>query len=166
MVAVVQLVEHQVVILAVAGSSPVSHPDRSGSFGSLTIISFATRLSPLEAAQDVWALWITGLERDDNIRSRCWRDGCILPSARYHDRRPNGIVGVDDRHSDHYTSESQRVVTAGHSGGVDTKVSVIIHDIHHRFAQSTGLGALRRNVFPWRQGLIDAAVAICDFDPL
>lgn len=27
MVAVVQLVEHQVVILAVAGSSPVSHPD-------------------------------------------------------------------------------------------------------------------------------------------
>ena len=26
MVAVVQLVEHQVVILAVAGSSPVSHP--------------------------------------------------------------------------------------------------------------------------------------------
>ena len=29
MVAVVQLVEHQVVILAVAGSSPVSHPDRS-----------------------------------------------------------------------------------------------------------------------------------------
>ena len=28
MVAVVQLVEHQVVILAVAGSSPVSHPNR------------------------------------------------------------------------------------------------------------------------------------------
>src|SRR5438128_1240122 len=28
MVAVVQLVEHQVVILAVAGSSPVSHPSR------------------------------------------------------------------------------------------------------------------------------------------
>ncbi len=28
MVAVVQLVEHQVVILAVAGSSPVSHPMR------------------------------------------------------------------------------------------------------------------------------------------
>lgn len=28
MVAVVQLVEHQVVILAVAGSSPVSHPRR------------------------------------------------------------------------------------------------------------------------------------------
>ena len=27
MVAVVQLVEHQVVILGVAGSSPVSHPD-------------------------------------------------------------------------------------------------------------------------------------------
>ena len=27
MVAVVQLVEHQVVILAVTGSSPVSHPD-------------------------------------------------------------------------------------------------------------------------------------------
>ena len=27
MVAVVQLVEHQVVILAVAGSSPVSHPE-------------------------------------------------------------------------------------------------------------------------------------------
>ena len=27
MVAVVQLVEHQVVILAVAGSSPVSHPN-------------------------------------------------------------------------------------------------------------------------------------------
>ncbi len=27
MVAVVQLVEHQVVILVVAGSSPVSHPD-------------------------------------------------------------------------------------------------------------------------------------------
>lgn len=27
MVAVVQLVEHQVVILEVAGSSPVSHPD-------------------------------------------------------------------------------------------------------------------------------------------
>ena len=30
MVAVVQLVEHQVVILAVAGSSPVSHPDAQG----------------------------------------------------------------------------------------------------------------------------------------
>jgi hypothetical protein len=29
MVAVVQLVEHQVVILDVAGSSPVSHPNRS-----------------------------------------------------------------------------------------------------------------------------------------
>ena len=30
MVAVVQLVEHQVVILAVAGSSPVSHPEQVG----------------------------------------------------------------------------------------------------------------------------------------
>src|SRR5699024_3852382 len=29
MVAVVQLVEHQVVILGVAGSSPVSHPDQN-----------------------------------------------------------------------------------------------------------------------------------------
>jgi hypothetical protein len=29
MVAVVQLVEHQVVILEVAGSSPVSHPDKT-----------------------------------------------------------------------------------------------------------------------------------------
>jgi len=31
-VAVVQLVEHQVVILGVAGSSPVSHPDAEGRF--------------------------------------------------------------------------------------------------------------------------------------
>lgn len=31
MVAVVQLVEHQVVILGVAGSSPVSHPHERGS---------------------------------------------------------------------------------------------------------------------------------------
>lgn len=30
MVAVVQLVEHQIVILDVAGSSPVSHPTRVG----------------------------------------------------------------------------------------------------------------------------------------
>ena len=30
MVAVVQLVEHQIVILDVAGSSPVSHPDEQG----------------------------------------------------------------------------------------------------------------------------------------
>lgn len=29
MVAVVQLVEHQVVILGVAGSSPVSHPEEN-----------------------------------------------------------------------------------------------------------------------------------------
>jgi hypothetical protein len=33
MVAVVQLVEHQVVILDVAGSSPVSHPDTTRSLG-------------------------------------------------------------------------------------------------------------------------------------
>ena len=37
MVAVVQLVEHQVVILAVAGSSPVSHPTGQGGI-------FASRL--------------------------------------------------------------------------------------------------------------------------
>ncbi len=36
MVAVVQLVEHQVVILGVAGSSPVSHPKVSGTFVELT----------------------------------------------------------------------------------------------------------------------------------
>src|SRR3954452_2855996 len=34
MVAVVQLVEHQVVILAVAGSSPVSHPAEVGGLSS------------------------------------------------------------------------------------------------------------------------------------
>ena len=32
MVAVVQLVEHQVVILGVAGSSPVSHPEQTPHF--------------------------------------------------------------------------------------------------------------------------------------
>lgn len=39
MVAVVQSVEHQVVILGVAGSSPVSHPNRSGALlGPLTFL--------------------------------------------------------------------------------------------------------------------------------
>lgn len=41
MVAVVQLVEHQVVILAVAGSSPVSHPRRwEGLLGPPTVCVF------------------------------------------------------------------------------------------------------------------------------
>lgn len=35
MVAVVQLVEHQVVILGVAGSSPVSHPEDKGRYPRL-----------------------------------------------------------------------------------------------------------------------------------
>jgi hypothetical protein len=46
MVAVVQLVEHQVVILDVAGSSPVSHPDMTQSPGKspgLFVISVAGR---------------------------------------------------------------------------------------------------------------------------
>src|SRR5690348_16384088 len=99
------------------------------------------RLPPVEAAKDVWAVLITRLERDHDISSRCWRDGC-MSRVGDHNRRPQGIDGVDDRHNDPDTSESQRVVTAGHNGGVNTKVSVITHDIHHRSAQSTGLGLL------------------------
>ena len=41
MVAVVQLVEHQVVILAVAGSSPVSHPQVGGHFLPSHLLRFA-----------------------------------------------------------------------------------------------------------------------------
>ncbi len=63
MVAVVQLVEHQVVILAVAGSSPVSHPDignavcaseRRSLFGALPgLRSFSSgcRTNPEDAAR-------------------------------------------------------------------------------------------------------------------
>ena len=40
MVAVVQLVEHQVVILEVAGSSPVSHPEQGGQRQMLALPAF------------------------------------------------------------------------------------------------------------------------------
>lgn len=46
MVAVVQLVEHQVVILGVAGSSPVSHPEGQRVFSPLAFY-FVGRLGPL-----------------------------------------------------------------------------------------------------------------------
>ena len=46
MVAVVQLVEHQVVILAVAGSSPVSHPQAGGHF-ALPPFAFEGTLHPI-----------------------------------------------------------------------------------------------------------------------
>ena len=49
MVAVVQLVEHQVVILAVAGSSPVSHPHRWE--GVIALPPFASRPDVIASAR-------------------------------------------------------------------------------------------------------------------
>lgn len=51
MVAVVQLVEHQVVILGVAGSSPVSHPYRWEGIYALPPFSFPSDLAPLAQRQ-------------------------------------------------------------------------------------------------------------------
>ena len=60
MVAVVQLVEHQVVILAVAGSSPVSHPDTGNAvcasrrrfwFQALTRLNSVVEAIPVDAGR-------------------------------------------------------------------------------------------------------------------
>ena len=50
MVAVVQLVEHQVVILGVAGSSPVSHPAGGRVFLPSHHLRFSELLHPYRAA--------------------------------------------------------------------------------------------------------------------
>ena len=48
MVTVVQLVEHQVVILAVAGSSPVGHPEQKARSSGPGLLPFSeTRYPPL-----------------------------------------------------------------------------------------------------------------------
>ena len=57
MVAVVQLVEHQVVILGVAGSSPVSHPKvKASSFLGWGLVS-------LRYARRIFSIALPGLSR-------------------------------------------------------------------------------------------------------
>ena len=56
MVAVVQLVEHQVVILAVAGSSPVSHPTGQGVSSRPDLFFAAVFVAP----EDTWVIGVIG----------------------------------------------------------------------------------------------------------
>ncbi len=60
MVAVVQLVEHQVVILAVAGSSPVSHPEKENRpRDDLGRFSQLAGMAPRGAPRDSWRQGLT-----------------------------------------------------------------------------------------------------------
>ena len=65
MVAVVQLVEHQVVILAVAGSSPVSHPNRASRRKSSRTLGVSGDLASARAnASDVGVARLPLVPRD------------------------------------------------------------------------------------------------------
>ena len=87
MVAVVQLVEHQVVILAVAGSSPVSHPAGGRGFSLSHLLffgGFCTLIATLGGA---------ALENqvDSALENRSWPDVATPPSTSRH-------VCVRERH--------------------------------------------------------------------
>ncbi|AAK46891.1 Putative uncharacterized protein [Mycobacterium tuberculosis variant bovis] len=84
MVSVVQLVEHQVVILGVAGSSPVTHPNRAA--GCLWPWALCCPRRGLAPATFVSMIWSRGefdhsprlhlAARSNTRRSNCHRTAC------------------------------------------------------------------------------------------